>query len=129
MKRPRIPRSARRPAAEAAYNPDETPAACMAMRLKLAIYSARMCTDRECRRRDMCPHPALDCKQRHLADAHDWDHGWFNSQRKPMYGVPEDSWMPAIRGGTPEFRAQQQREWMEDRASLQSKLNPEAEPE
>jgi hypothetical protein len=37
--------------------------------------------------------------------------------------------MPPIKGGTPEFRAQQQREWMQDRALLKSKLNPEAEPE
>lgn len=86
-----------------------------------------MCPDRECRRRDMCLHPALDCKQRRLADAHDWDRGWFHSQRKPMYGVPEDSWMPAIRGGTPEFRAQQVRDWMDYRETFKEKLVPEPE--
>ena len=114
---------------ESRPGPDVTPRIIMAMRLHQAIVSSRFCQETKCRRQGICPFPALDCKLRPLADTYDWDHGWFNSQRKPMYGVPEDSWMPAIRGGTPEFRARQQREWMEDRASLKSKLNPEQDAE
>jgi hypothetical protein len=95
----------------------------------LAIVCARLCTNLECRRRGICSSPALDCKLRPLADAYDWDYGWFNSQRKPMYGVPEGTWMPPIRCGTPEFRAQQGRQLMEDRASLRTKLHPDPDPE
>ncbi|MGQ0485524.1 MAG: hypothetical protein ACT4SY_09265 [Hyphomicrobiales bacterium] len=123
----RKPRPPVRPLENDAADPEKTEAICMAMRLRLAIVLGRECSDLECRRLSICTRPVLQCLMRPLADVYDWDEGWFNCQRKPLYDLPEDSWMPAIRGGTPEFRAQQQREWMETRAGVKMKMDPKTE--
>lgn len=101
----------------------ETPALQMALRLRFAIGHAFQCSDKECRRRHICMRPVLECERRPLADSYSWDYGWFNCQRKHLYEVRDDSWMPGIMGGTPEFRQKQADDLMEDRATLKMKTD------
>jgi hypothetical protein len=94
----------------------ETPALQMALRLRFAIGHAFRCTDKECRR--LCRRPVLQCELRPMADSFDWGYGWFNCQRKEVYEVRDDAWMPGTKGGSPEFRREQEDKLMEDRATL-----------
>ena len=70
-----------------------------ALRLRMAIGAARMCSQRTCRRADICVKPVMECEHKPLADAYDWDYGFFQRARKDMYGVSESDWQFAVSCG------------------------------
>lgn len=63
-----------------------------ALRLRLAIGSARVCSQKTCRRADICVKPVMECELKRHADAYDWDYGFVQCARKELYGVSESDW-------------------------------------
>jgi hypothetical protein len=77
-----------------------------AIYLKIAMAHGARCPDLRCRRIGICQKPPLQCEKRPLADAYDWDRGWWFSKRKQdlyevtsdreflgAYSGPEDKWI------------------------------------
>jgi hypothetical protein len=83
------------------HNPDKMNEYRAAIYLKIAMAHANRCSDNACRRIGMCRRQPLDCERRHLADAYDWDRGWWFSARKEShYNVTrEDDWLGTIPAG------------------------------
>jgi hypothetical protein len=63
-----------------------------ALRLRMAIGAARVCSQRTCRRADICMKPVMECEHKPHADAYDWDYGFLQCARKDFYGVSESAW-------------------------------------
>jgi hypothetical protein len=74
-------------------NPDKMNEYRAAIYLKIAMAHASRCSDNACRRLGMCRRP--------LADAYDWDNGWWFSKRKEThYGVTREAdWLGTITAG------------------------------